>query len=104
MKKLALVLSLAFVACATLADLKNGTAFTLQDVPKEIVVQRRAGEPLRFSVEENATTGYRWEAEWNTNECAFVMDRRCRSGGGLVAERDAGGGVRCAVCGCRGGT
>lgn len=76
MKKLALVMSLAVAACVAWADLKNGTAFTLQDVPKEIVVQRRAGEPLRFSVEENATTGYRWEAEWNTNECVFAMDRR----------------------------
>ena len=79
MKKIGILSLLALAAFVAAAELKNGTAFTLQDVPKEIVVQRRAGEPLRFSVEENVTTGYKWEAEWNTNECTLVMDHRRRA-------------------------
>ena len=55
---------------------KNGTSFTLKDVPGELVVERRAGEPVRFVLEENGTTGYLWAAEWNTNECEVALDHR----------------------------
>ena len=66
---------------ADAAELKNGTAFALRDVPEEIVVQRRAGEPVRFSLEENASTGYKWDVEWNKGECDAVLDRRAAAAG-----------------------
>ena len=62
------------------AELKNGTAFALKDAPAELTVQRRAGEPVRFVLEENATTGYRWEAEWNKSECEVALDHRAAAG------------------------
>ena len=64
-------------------ELKNGTQFALRDVPGEITVRRRAGEPLRFLIEENGTTGYQWSAEWNTNECEVVLDHRGAGRSGL---------------------
>jgi len=60
----------------SLTALKDGAAFSLDDVPGEIVVERRKGVPLRFSMAENMTTGYRWDVEWNTNECTVVLDHR----------------------------
>ena len=36
--------------CDAAAEFKNGTAFALGNVPKELVVERRTGEPLRFSL------------------------------------------------------
>ena len=66
-----------FAAIASAAEpLKNGTRFAMKDVPEELVVERRAGEPVRFALEENGTTGYLWAAEWNTNECEVVLDHR----------------------------
>ena len=62
------------------AEFKNGTAFALGNVPKELVVERRAGEPVRFSLEENPTTGFTWEVESNTNECEIALERRGRGG------------------------
>jgi len=59
-----------------LTALKDGTAFSLDDVPGEIVVERSKDAPLRFSLEENGTTGYRWNVEWNDVECSVVQDRR----------------------------
>ena len=58
------------------AELKNGTSFALKDVPAELTVQRRAGEPVRFLLEENATTGYRWDVEWNKSESEVSLDHR----------------------------
>ena len=63
------------------AEFKNGTAFALGNVPKELVVERRAGEPVRFSLEENPTTGFTWEVESNTNECeVLVRNQQLRPG------------------------
>jgi len=58
-----------------LTALKDGTAFSLEDVPEEIVVERCKDAPVRFLLAENATTGYQWEVEWNTNECSVALDR-----------------------------
>lgn len=71
-------LSLASFADATV---KNGTAFALKDMPQELTVQRRAGEPVRFLLEENATTGYRWDVEWNKSECDVALDHRAPASG-----------------------
>jgi len=59
-----------------LTALKDGTAFSLEDVPDAIVVERCKDTPVRFLLAENATTGYRWEVEWNTNECSVALDHR----------------------------
>ena len=67
-------------ACVAATEFKNGTAFALGSVPKELVVERRAGEPVRFSLEENPTTGFTWEVESNTNECEIALERRGRGG------------------------
>ena len=58
------------------AEFKNGTSYGLGNVPKELVIERRAGEPVRFSLAENVTTGFAWEAESNTNECEVVLEHR----------------------------
>lgn len=76
MKMLSVAIAI-FAAIASAAEpLKNGTRFAMKDVPEELVVERRAGEPVRFALEENGTTGYLWAAEWNTNECEVVLDHR----------------------------
>lgn len=75
-----IVLHLAIVAFAGIsteaAEFKNGTSFGLGNVPEELVVERRAGESVRFSLEENPSTGFVWEVESNTNECEVALDRR----------------------------
>lgn len=76
MKMLSVAMAM-FAAIASAAEpLKNGTRFAMKDVPEELVVERRSGEPVRFALEENGTTGYLWAAEWNTNECEVVLDHR----------------------------
>ena len=76
MKTLCMVVALVAAEASAAAQFKNGTAFALKDVPGELVVERRAGEPVRFVLEENGTTGYLWAAEWNTNECEVALDHR----------------------------
>ncbi len=76
MKRLVVFAFAAWTVLVGRAELKNGTAFDFTDVPGEIVVQRRVGEPVRFSISENRTTGYSWTAEWNTNECTVALDHR----------------------------
>ena len=78
----------AFAGTNAAAEFLDGTSFGLGNVPKEIVAERRAGEPVRFSLEENASTGFMWEVEANTNECTLVLERR--------------GGDRKATCGAPG--
>ena len=77
---LALAAMILSGTCGAAAEFKNGTAFALGNVPKELVVERRAGEPVRFSLEENQTTGFSWEVESNTNECEIALERRGRGG------------------------
>ena len=60
-------------AFAASAELVNGTRFTWSSVPSEIVVERRAGDPVRFAITENMTTGFAWTFESNTNECEVAL-------------------------------
>ena len=66
----------ASVGMGVMAEVKDGTRFWLGTVPKELVAERRMGEPVRFSLEENASTGFRWDVVSNTNECTVVLAHR----------------------------
>ena len=66
----------AFAGVDAMAEVKDGTTFRLGTVPKELVAERRMGEPVRFSLEANASTGFTWDVESNTNECMVVLKRR----------------------------
>ena len=66
----------AFAGASAMAELKDGTRFWLGTVPEELVAERRMGEPVRFSLEENASTGFRWDVESNTNECTVALGHR----------------------------
>ena len=66
----------AFVGMGALAEVKDGTTFWLGTVPEELVAERRMGESVRFSLEENASTGFKWDVESNTNECTVVLKHR----------------------------
>ena len=66
----------AFAGMDAMADVKDGTTFRLGTVPKELVVERRMGESVRFSLEANASTGFKWEVTSNTNECTVVFKHR----------------------------
>ena len=69
----------ALAACAgmdAMADVKDGTTCRLGTVRKELVVERRMGESVRFSLEANASTGFKWEVTSNTNECTVVFKHR----------------------------
>ena len=66
----------AFAGMDAMAEFKGGTKFRLGTVPKELVAERRMGESVRFSLEENASTGFRWDVASNTNECTVVLKHR----------------------------
>ena len=66
----------AFVGMDTMAEVRNGTRFWLGTVPEELVAERRMGESVCFSLEENASTGFKWDVESNTNECTVVLRHR----------------------------
>ena len=66
----------AFAGMDAMAEVKDGTKFRLGTVPEELVAERRMGESVRFSLEENASTGFKWEVESNTNECTVVLKHR----------------------------
>ena len=66
----------AFMGMDVMAEIRNGTRFWLGTVPEELVAERRTGEPVRFSLEENASTGFKWDVESNTNECTVVLRHR----------------------------
>ena len=55
-------------------ELRNGTFYPLGKVPEELIARAPAGTPVRFVLEENGTTGYRWEIDSNTNECEVVVE------------------------------
>jgi predicted secreted protein len=78
----------AFAGMEAMAEVKDGSAFRLGTMPNELVAERRMGEPVRFSLEENASTGFRWDVESSTNECTVVL-KHC-------------GGDRGATCGAPG--
>ena len=66
----------AFAGTDVLAELKDGASFGLGTVPKELVAERRMGESVCFSLEENVTTGFKWDVASNTNECTVVLKHR----------------------------
>ena len=66
----------AFAEMGTMAEVKDGTTFWLGTVPNELVAERRMGESVCFSLEENASTGFRWDVASNTNECTVVLKHR----------------------------
>ena len=74
--QVAVVALAAFAGTGAMAELKDGTSFGLGTVPKELVAERRVGEPVRFSLEENVTTGFKWEVTSNTNACTVVLKHR----------------------------
>ena len=74
--KVVVVAMAAFMGMDTMAEVRNGTRFWLGTVPEELVAERRTGEPVRFSLEENASTGFRWDVAFNTNECTVVLKHR----------------------------
>ena len=76
MKTWCMTLALGALTATAAVPFKDGTMFALRDVPEELVVERRAGEPVRFVLEENGTTGYQWAAEWNASECEVALDHR----------------------------
>ena len=65
-----------FAGMDAMAEVKDGTKFWLGTMPEELVAERRMGEPVRFSLEENASTGFRWDVESITNECTVVLKHR----------------------------
>ena len=67
---------MAFAGVNAMAEVKNGTTFGLGTVPEELVAERRMGESVRFSLEANASTGFKWEVTSNTNECTVVLKHR----------------------------
>ena len=66
----------AFAGTGAMAELKDGTSYGLGTVPKELVAERRVGESVSFSLEENVTTGFKWDVKCNTNECTVVLKHR----------------------------
>ena len=66
-------------------ELRNGTFYPLEKVPLELIARAPAGTPVRFVLEENGTTGYRWEIDSNTNECDIVVKHRGASAEGGLA-------------------
>ena len=74
--QLVVVALVALAGMDAMAEVKDGTTFWLGTVPEELVAERRMGESVRFSLEENASTGFKWEVESNTNECTVVLRHR----------------------------
>lgn len=79
-KSMVAVMALAAAECLAGADsaaeFRDGTAFALGNMPSELVVEREAGKPVRFSLEENPSTGYGWEVVSSTNECEVALTHR----------------------------
>ena len=62
-------------------ELRSGTFYPLEKAPAELIARAPAGTPVRFALEENGTTGYRWEVDSNTNECEVATEFRAPGGG-----------------------
>ena len=58
---IAMALAIMAAAAAFAEKLENGASFSLNAIPAELVAQVPEGQSVRFSLEENATTGYSWE-------------------------------------------
>jgi len=81
--KNALLIAMAVLSAAgAFADkLQNGASYSLKALPAELVAQAPKGQSVRFSLEENATTGYSWEMEHNASECDVTMVRKAADNG-----------------------
>ena len=66
----------AFAGTDAIGEVEDGATFHLGTVPEELVAERRVGASVRFSLEENASTGFKWDVESNTNECSVVLKHR----------------------------
>ena len=66
----------AFAGMDAIGEVEDGATFHLGTVPEELVAERRVGASVRFSLEENASTGFNWDVESNTNECSVVLKHR----------------------------
>ena len=75
-RRLAAAALVAFAEMGAMAEVKDGTTYWLGTVPEELVAERHMGESVRFSLEENASTGFKWDVESNTNECTVVLKHR----------------------------
>ena len=75
-RKVVVAALVAFAGMDAMAEIKNGTRFWLGTVPEELVAERRMGETVCFSLEENASTGFKWDVAFNTNECTVVLKHR----------------------------
>ena len=86
MQSLICAIVLGVIATSTIfsEELKNGTFYPLEKVPAELIARAPAGTPVRFVLEENGTTGYRWEIDSNTNECEVVAEHRGAAANGLA--------------------
>ena len=81
----AAVLGVIATSVAFGEELRSGTFYPLEKVPAELIARAPAGTPVRFVLEENGTTGYRWEIDSNTNECEVVVEHRVASAEGGLA-------------------
>ena len=70
------VLGVMSASAAFGEELRSGTFYPLEKVPEELIARAPTGTPVRFALEENGTTGYRWEIDSNTNECEVVVEHR----------------------------
>ena len=74
--KAAMLAMAALAGASAMAELRNGTSFWIGTMPEELVAERRAGESVQFSLQENASTGFKWDVESNTNECTVAFKHR----------------------------
>ena len=73
---IAMALAIMAAVAAFAEKLENGASFSLDAIPAELVAQVPKGQSVRFSLEENTTTGYSWEMEHNPSECDVAMVRK----------------------------
>ena len=57
-------------------ELRNGAEFALDEIPAEATAHLPKGGTIRFLLEENATTGYRWETTCNADEVDVTIEHR----------------------------
>ena len=84
MKLTSLVCAALCATAAHAAVLKNGTAYSLQNLPDELVAEVPSGQSVRFSLEENRTTGYGWNIDYNKSECEVSAESRAPNANGMT--------------------
>ena len=76
MKKLLLIL--LAVGCATLVQAStkftDGDFFDTKHMPRELKAKVFERETITFDLEENATTGYMWLAEYDDDDCYVEIE------------------------------